>query len=497
MKLTLGERIVFSADGKKALAGPMYVAAIFQPKDYKSDFWDINAGVLTYRSLVMPRLETFLTFAGGGEVFNPEYFWRYKTNLKAIRLADADALLERIQRVGSRVSTIAAGTTLITSLDLDINGFIYQYNLLPFILLILVAPIVALVLYAVAVTTTLVLDRQAGEIVLMRSRGAAKLQVFQIYVLEGIALGIIAVVIGPLLGLPLARLIGNADGFLSFSGGLPFDLRLTGQTYVLAALTAVLSLLVGLIPALGLARRSMMSFKQEQARLGSRPLWQRLFLDLVVMAVALYGLFVLVKQGPVTSGNGTAAVAQDPIIGVAPLLFAVAITLIISRISPWLATLGLYVLGRSSSPPAHVALQSVARAPRQPMRLVQLCTLTLTLGVFAATVAGVEGTNLADQQIYEAGAQVRLLEYNDLLKKWEIAPLADHLKLPGVHAATPALRFESIGNVTNTTSDGTTVNVLGVDASTAQKVMWSAPTSPIRASRRSWRPWPNRARRSW
>jgi len=44
-------------------------------------------------------------------------------------------------------------------------------------------------------------------------------------------------------GLPLARLIGNASGFLQFTGGLPFDLRLTSQTYLLSAATALLSLL--------------------------------------------------------------------------------------------------------------------------------------------------------------------------------------------------------------------------------------------------------------
>ena len=61
-------------------------------------------------------------------------------------------------------------------------------------------------------------------------------------------------------------------------------------------------------------------------------LWQRLFLDAVVLAVSLYGLWVLVRQGRVTSGTGTAAIAQDPVIGIAPLLFAVAITLLLSRI---------------------------------------------------------------------------------------------------------------------------------------------------------------------
>ena len=475
LHLAPGDRLVYSANGHRPHAPPLVVAGIFVPKNINSDFWGINAGISTYRSLVMPRLDTFLSFAADGSYFSPEYFWLYRTNLKAIHLAAADTILNNIQRVNSKVADLAPGANLITSLDLDINSFIYQYNLLPFILLILVVPILLLILYAVAVTTALVLDRQAGEIVLMRSRGAAQSQVFALYVFEGLGLGLVAIAVGPLLGLPLAHLIGKASGFLQFSGGLPFDIRLTGETYLLSAITALLTLLVGLWPALRLARRSMMAFKQEQARLGQRPLWQRLFLDAVVLAVSLYGLWVLVRQGRVTSGTGTAAIAQDPVIGIAPLLFAVAITLLLSRILPWLATLGVYLLGRTSSPPAYVALQTVARAPRQPMRLVQLCTLTLALGVFAATVAGVEASNLSDRQMYDAGAPARLEEYDLLKKQWHIMPLADHLTLQGVHAATPALRFETIGNVANTTSDGTNVNVLGIDPATARGVIWYRP----------------------
>jgi putative ABC transport system permease protein len=54
-------------------------------------------------------------------------------------------------------------------------------------------------------------------------------------------------------------------------------------------------------------------------------------------------------------------------------------------------------------------------------------------------------------------------------------PLAAHVGLPGVHAATPALRYESIGNDTNETDNGTDVNVLGVDPATAPRVMWFRP----------------------
>lgn len=477
LHLWMGGHVVYSPDGRTRAARPMMVVGIFVPRDVKSPFWDINAGVPTYRSLVMPRLETFLSFAATsrGSVFAPQYFWLSSIDPAAIHLADANAILDHLERVRSKVALLAPGTTVLTLLDLSLNGFLDQYALLPFILLILVAPIVALVLYGVAVTTALVLDRQTGEIVLFRSRGASVSQIFAIYVLEGLLLGIVALVVGPLAGLPLARLIGHASGFLQFGGGLPIELRPTMPTYLLAGVTALLSLLVGLVAALRLARRSMTTLRREQARLTQRPLWQRLLLDGVLLVAALYGLVVLIGQGPISSGAGASVLARDPVIGIAPLLFAIAITLLISHVVPRMAALGVRLLGHVASPSAHVALQSLARAPRQPMRLVQLCTLTLTLGVFAATVAGVESRNLADQQLYQAGSQVRLEEYDAATKQWTILPLADHRRLPGVRAVTPALRYETFGSLANTTSGGTNVNVLGIDPATAKAVMWFRP----------------------
>ena len=223
----------------------------------------------------------------------------------------------------------------------------------------------------------------------------------------------------------------------------------------------------------------MMSFKGEQARPRGRPLWQRLYLDVITLALALYGLTLLVRQGVISSGDATAAVAHDPLMAITPLLFAVAVTLLLSRILPWLASLALHLLNPVLSPSALVALQSIARTPRQAMRLVQLSTLTLTLGIFAATVAGVEAHNVADQFLYQAGAPLRLHESFDrqhaplgMTGEPDIMPLAAHRALPTVRAVTPALRYSSFGNVTNTTDNGTIINVLGIDPSTAAGVMW-------------------------
>ncbi|MGH2347533.1 MAG: FtsX-like permease family protein, partial [Chloroflexota bacterium] len=477
--LRLGDRLAFALNPTEVVTPTVVIAGIYVPKNLNSTFWDIHAGDPTYRSLVAPRLGSFQIFAALGNVFSPEYFWLQEAAVTDIHLAAAPATLRGIDRVGGRISALAPGATLITSLNEAINSFTDQYNLLSSILLILVTPIVAVILYGIAVITALVLDRQAGEIVLMRSRGATPGQVFTLYVGEGLGLGLVALLIGPLIGLPLASVIGKASGFLSFNGGLHFDLRLLPETYLYCAVTVVLCVLAGLLPAMGLARRSMASYKGEQARERTRPLWQRFYLDIIALVIALYGLVLLIRQGTVSSGDATAVVAKDPLIAGAPLLFAVAITLLLSRVLPWLALLGLSLLGALSGPSAFVALQSIARAPRRPMRLVQLCTLTLTLGIFAATVAGVQASNLSDQYLYQAGSPLRLGETFDrdhvapsMKNTPDIMPIASHLALPGVRAATPALRYESFGNVINTTDNGTAVNVLGVDPTTAGTVMW-------------------------
>jgi putative ABC transport system permease protein len=306
-----GERLVYAGQPGDPVTPLLVISGIYTPTNPDSSFWDINAGNLTYESLVTSNLATFQLFAQQATLFSPEYFWLQSINPDSIHLANTGRILSGLARVRSKLAALAPGATLITSLDVAINGFQGQYSLLPSILLILVAPIVAVILYAIAVTEALTLARQAAEIVLIRSRGATATQVFALFAGEGLVLGAVAVLIGPILGLPLARAIGQASGFLSFTGSLPFAVSLSPATFLYAAGTALLCVVIGLLPGVGLARRSMVSFKGELARPQRHPLWQRLFVDLILLALSLYGLDLLVQQGTVSSGDATAVVAQD------------------------------------------------------------------------------------------------------------------------------------------------------------------------------------------
>lgn len=482
LRLTLGDRLVLSNDGRTALTPPLRVTAVFQPRDPHADFWSINTAQPITQSLVMLRPADFPRVVTA-PTFSPTYFWRYHVHLTSIHLADADTLVSNLQRARNRVGAIAQGAEVHSWLDQDINGFQFSYGLLPVILYVLVAPIVLLVLYAIVVTTALVLERQGREIVLMRSRGATRRQVFVMYLVEGALIGLGATICGAVLGLPLAQFIGSSVGFVCFGVGLPITLSISTTTLLSTAATAALGMLAGLWPAMSLTRHSVTTYKARGARPRRGPMWAHLALDGVVLALALYGYSVLRRQGPSSAGAGISAIAQDPLLGIAPLLFAVAVTLVLSHLLPYVATASAAATDRLASPALRVALQSIARAPRQPMQLVQLLTLTLTMGVFAATVAGVEESNVADQRHYEAGSTVRLIECRIGVEPGKVVgltvPVAWHQALPGAQGVSPALRLESgdpcggsAAGQDNTTEGGDPVSVLGVDPTTAASAFW-------------------------
>ena len=68
-------------------------------------------------------------------------------------------------------------------------------------------PIITLVLAFIVLITGLAVDQRRNEIAVIRSRGATPWQVVGFAVVEGVVLGLLALVLGALLALALTRLI--------------------------------------------------------------------------------------------------------------------------------------------------------------------------------------------------------------------------------------------------------------------------------------------------
>src|SRR5207247_5631053 len=245
--------------------------------------------------------------------------------------------------------------SVLMSLDTTLATFHDSFALLDLVLYALTLPVIGIILYYIVVATGLVMEQHGAEIVLLRSRGASVLQLVSIYVVESLLYAAVAIGVGPFLALPVARAIGATSGFLSFNPGSAFPVAVQGQTFLIGAVAAALAVLAGLAAAFRAVRRTMAGFKQEQARPRRRSLWQRFFLDVILLLVSLYGYWLVSRQGPLVTGDQQAALAQDPLIVLAPTVFVIAGTLVAARLLPPLTAV-LAALANRSVPALLLAL---------------------------------------------------------------------------------------------------------------------------------------------
>ena len=89
---------------------------------------------------------------------------------------------------------------------------------------------VAVVLYYIATSIGMVIERQRGEIALLKSRGGSTVQIIGIYLMEGLLLGGDRVPARPADRPGIAQLIGTAYGFLQFAKRPALALTINDQT---------------------------------------------------------------------------------------------------------------------------------------------------------------------------------------------------------------------------------------------------------------------------
>ena len=77
----------------------------------------------------------------------------------------------------------------------------------------------------------------------------------------------------------------------------PLSIVVTPTALGYSLLGVGLAVLALLIPALAASRHTIVTFKWERARALLRPLWQRYFLDFLLLVPPLYGWYLLRQQG--------------------------------------------------------------------------------------------------------------------------------------------------------------------------------------------------------
>jgi putative ABC transport system permease protein len=467
---------------------PVVIAGIWGVVDETDPYWPIRPSSFddvflvpeqTFMQRLAPTLEQ--------EVYG--VMWHHVYDGTEVQVEDVDALLGRIVAVRSRVASLLSHADLYESPEDALREYRFSVYVLTILLYVFSIPVVGLVLYFTGLVSAMVVRRQRGEVAALRSRGASRFQVLGVYVLEGGLVAVAALVVGTPLAMALAGLMGKTRSFLVLVDEPSLLVRVGERSLRYGVLAVLLSVAANVIPAIGASGHTVVTYKQERARSLRKPLWQRFYLDFLLLVPPLYGYYMLKQRGTISILGQNLSVGnpyQNPLLFLVPTLFVFAVALICIRFLPAMMSALAWAGARLRGASHVLALRHLARSPGQYLGPLLLLVLTLSLAVFAASMARTLDRHLTDRVYYDVGADMNLVEVGDFPEsasglafggpaegdepeqeaeeqeepRWRFLPVSDHLTVPGVRAAARVGDYRATARLGGRATDA---RFLGVD----------------------------------
>ncbi len=449
----------------------VHVTGVWTPKDRDDPFWFITPLAIdeaflitpeTYKNRVVELIPFPVTFA----------YWYYALDDTAMRVEIVEPFVSRIVTLRNEVFAQQPGMSLSTNIDTVLVKYQRSAGELTLLMIVFAFPLIVIILYFIVLVSGMVVRRQEAELITFRSRGASSANVLALYAVQGVLVGLAALVIGMPLGYLIAGLMSSTRTFLDFSGHMRLSWPGFLNTLDPAVLSfrfgvgaAVVAVLASLIPAFGVSRANVVSANADRGRNLRKPLWQRMFLDVLLIVPVVYGYLQLRNQGSIQVMGRTLSQAdplRDPVRYLLPMLLMTSIALLMARLFPFVMRLLSRFTGRfgGSFGPATsllLAARELARSPRDYIGPLLLLIIATAIATFGASTAKTLDTHLIDTTYFKIGADLRLVEdgesnqpkFNNAMfgagsqpappqeKKpeyWTFMPVEDHAKIEGVNA---------------------------------------------------------------
>ncbi len=393
------------------------IAGIWRPRDEESQYWFYRPNVFedillineaTYLERLAPYTESEINLA----------VWYLVTDGSGVNTSRVDELIQRHNDTEKIADQYLPGTYIQASPIDELRPYRNIVIVMTLTLTVFSIPIVVLLIIFLIMLIGLVVDGQRNETAVLRSRGASPFQVVGLTSVEGIIMGIIALVIGGGLALAFTQLIGTTRSFMDFRWGQPFIVSVPptiGSTIILALAFTVF---IRVVPTIGAARHTIISYKMDQSRLLRRPWWQRLGIDILLLALIGYFYYQIAQQGTlieVEGGLRNIADAYDqPFVFLLPSLTIFALTLFILRfLAPILRALA-WLIQWTNSVGLLIVTRQLERSPGAYYLPLILLVCTISLGIYTASFARTIDRYLYEQQYYKVSADmsVRVFSQN-------------------------------------------------------------------------------------
>ena len=150
---------------------------------------------------------------------------------------------------------------------------------------------------------------------------------------------------------------------------------------------------------------TIVNYKQQKNKT-KKPLWRKVYLDVLLFAVSIYGLYSFADRKDALMTRMLSGESVDPMLFLCASLFIISAGLVALRIQPLIVKL-VYVITRRFLKPASFAsfLQILRSRGKQSFMMVFLM-LTVALGIYNTTVARTILSNAEKSVEYQNGADI-------------------------------------------------------------------------------------------
>lgn len=383
------------------------IVGIFQEGENTDAYWVIpstelkKAVFINYDLFLQDFLYTDTTQVSGSD-------WYCALDYTAFTIENCDHILERMEYYDSSRNFAPTVQAAFTN---TLERYVTRRAALTATLWIIEIPILLMLLLYIFMVTRLILDHEKSEIAVLRSRGTSRGQIIALYLIQSGLLSGIALLTGPFLGLMFCKIVGASDGFMSFVNRAGLKVELTAAGWGYAALTAAVLVLTMLISVMLDKETSIVSVKRKKSR-SNKPLWQKLYLDVVCLLVALYGLYSYYNrlQMLAVSEADASEVPVDFLLYGASTLFILGCTLLFLRVFPLLMRL-IYRIGEKKwGPVLYLTLSQISRGGAGSLTISMFLIFTLSMGVFNSVMVRTLNCNQENRMQYSVGADIVLQE---------------------------------------------------------------------------------------
>lgn len=455
------------------------VVGVFTHKDVQDPYWISSPNYWSDLCLMDVGIFEELIANPDKKSENFDVLWYAVLDYTAMRADNVDNITEVLETYQRSFNKSGIKEITVNFQDV-LTNYNKESKKLTTTVWVLQVPIFVLLAAFIFMVSRQMLEMEQNEISVFKSRGASKIQIILIYILQSVLIAALGMLGGIPLGILICNVLGSSNAFLEFVRRASLLTELNSDVWMFTGIAFFFSICTMVLPVLKYANVGIVETKRAKNRKNKLPWWQMIFADVILLGVSIYGLTQFNAQKEYLAQQVLEGASLDPSLYLSSSLFMIGAGLLFLRLFPWVLRL-IFWLGKRWWPPSlYASFLRIIRTKDNQGFLMVFLVLTVSLGIFNAQTARTINANAEQQLRYSIGADLVVQEKwsdnsNSITSRKDLAytepDFSKYQQMEEVKSATCVLVNNNV-SVSLTSGKVSNVKVMGIHTKEFGETAW-------------------------